>query len=363
MKKRGERILGPYEERGGWRVIEVYANGKRTRTLFESEQKAQRYIDLMRADLSTEEHTTDTALDAYLAELKQRGTKDESRYVAEWMIRLYFPTAIPLSLLSKTRCQKLYDELTTRKSERTGEPFSIDTHRNARDRTSCFLSWCVGKGWLRVNPIKGNVRGIGKRRKRGKSLGKAGNELRVKHARAWYTKALDLATRGDESAVACLCALLLGMRAHEIVQRKVNDLDEDAAPGDLLWIPCSKTPAGRRTLEVPEVLRPLLVRTAGDRAADRYLFEKRGKKHTNQWLIYNVRRICRLAGVPEVTTHAMRGLLATLANERGMAGHLIAATLGHESYEGMTNKHYAAPGSATAGALRKGWAVLDGGAK
>jgi hypothetical protein len=39
------------------------------------------------------------------------------------------------------------------------------------------------------------VKGIGKRRPRGKSLGKDGNELRNKTARAWYEMALFRATR------------------------------------------------------------------------------------------------------------------------------------------------------------------------
>lgn len=63
------------------------------------------------------------------------------------------------------------------------------------------------------------------------------------------------------------------MRASEIISRLVGDLDEDQAPADLLWIPCSNTPAGRRTLEVPDVLRPLLLACAEGNSAERYLFE------------------------------------------------------------------------------------------
>lgn len=50
-------------------------------------------------------------------------------------------------------------------------------------QTKTFLAWCTTRGWLRENPL-GDVKGIGKRRPRGKSLGKAGNELRVREARA-----------------------------------------------------------------------------------------------------------------------------------------------------------------------------------
>ncbi len=61
-----------------------------------------------------------------------------------------------------------------------------------------------------------------------------------------------------------------------------------------------------------------------------------------------------------MTAHAMRGLLATLTAERGLAGHLIAATLGHED-EKTTMTAYAAPGAAAAGASRRGLTLLRGG--
>ena len=64
--------------------------------------------------------------------------------------------------------------------------------------------------------------------------------------------------------------------------------------------------------------------------------------------------------MPRVTAHAMRGLLATLTAERGLAGHLIAATLGHED-ERTTMHAYAAPGAAAAGVNRRGLVLLEGG--
>ncbi|MGH7633104.1 MAG: hypothetical protein ACRENC_05200 [Gemmatimonadaceae bacterium] len=77
-------------------------------------------------------------------------------------------------------------------------------------------------------------------------------------------------------------------------------------------------------------------------------------------MIDQVHRVCDLAAVPRVTAHAMRGLLATLTAERGMAGHLIAATLGHED-ERTTMHACAAPGSAAAGDRHRGLGVLNGG--
>ena len=43
----------------------------------------------------------------------------------------------------------------------------------------------------------------------------------------------ELADVGDEGAVAAMMALVMGMRASEIVSRVVRDLDDD---GRLLWI-------------------------------------------------------------------------------------------------------------------------------
>lgn len=367
--KRGERILGPYEHHSGWQVIEIDARGKRESTILPTEAKAQKYKEAFLASLTKEEHTTESALDAYKRHLADKGTQPQSIAVTEWAIGQFFTEPLVLHLLSAKRCDALYENLRARprRCRRHREcacmhrPVAVDTHRNVLAQTRSFLSWCVERGWLRENPLVG-VKGIGKRRPRGKSLGKQGNTLRVKEARAWYVKALDLATRGDQGAIAGLVAMLLGMRASEIVSRVVSDLDEDDAPGDLLWIPCSKTPAGRRTLEVPEVLRPLLVACCEGKAPTSYLFESEtGAPHWRDWILKNVHRICELAGVPTITAHALRGLAATLAAERGLAGHLIAATLGHED-ERTTMHSYAAPGAAAAGDRRRGLIVLNGGA-
>lgn len=360
-KPSGERILGPYPNRNGFRVIQIDAAGQRSATVFETEAKAQRFIELLQASLSHEDHTTETALTAYRAFLKEKGNKPDSIRQTGWAIAQFFPESIVLSMLSSKRCERLYEEMRTRPTK-TGKPLSADSHRGMLAQVRTFLAWCIERGWIRgVNPAA-NVKGIGKRRPRGKSLGKAGNELRVREARAWYEKALDLADGGDEGAIAALVALLLGMRASEITSRRVSDLDQDRAPGDLLWIPCSKTPAGRRTLEVPDVLQPILVSCCEGKAPAAFIFEtEAGGAHWRDWILHNVHRICNLAKVPKVTAHAMRGLLATLTAERGLAGHVIAATLGHED-ERVTMTAYARPGAAATGVNRRGLVVLNGGA-
>jgi integrase len=75
----------------------------------------------------------------------------------------------------------------------------------------------------------------------------------VKQAGAWYHKALELARAGDHGAVAALVALLLGMRASEIVSRRVADLDEDQE--DQLRVPMPTLRCARRKWAIPRRAR------------------------------------------------------------------------------------------------------------
>jgi integrase len=167
-------------------------------------------------------------------------------------------------------------------------------------------------------------------------------------------KAVELADAGEAGAVAAMMALLLGMRASEIVSRVVRDLDDE---GGLLWIPDSKTEAGKRTLRVPDVLRPYLQRlTAGAKPEDRIFGE-----HWRDWPREWVQRICTAASVPVVGAHSMRGLHSTLAMDAGVTGHVVAASLGHERVS-TTVQSYAKPEAVADAQQRRTLKVLTGGA-
>jgi integrase len=79
-------------------------------------------------------------------------------------------------------------------------------------------------------------------------------------------------------------ALLPGMRVTEIVSRVVRDLDDD---GRLLWIPDSKTEAGKRTQRIPEMLRAHLLRFTADRKPEALLFGQ----HWRDWPRESVQRM------------------------------------------------------------------------
>jgi len=105
-----------------------------------------------------------------------------------------------------------------------------------------------------------------------------------------------------------------------------------------LWIPSAKTAAGKRNLQVPELLRPYLLRLAKGKRPEQLLFGK----HDRAWPRLWVQRICRAAKVPVVTAHGQRGLHATLAVSSGITSHAVAAALGHESFR-ITARSYARP--------------------
>ena len=190
------------------------------------------------------------------------------------------------------------------------------------------------------------VKGIGKVR-HGKE------QLRIDEARKWMVEAHRQAESGQAGAVAAMTSLVMGMRASEIVSRVVRDLDDGGA---LLWIPDSKTLAGRRKLQVPEFLQPYLVRLARGRDPQAALFGEHWRDWPRKW----VQRICKAAGVPKVTAHGMRGLHGTLAVDSGITSHAVASALGHESFR-TTAESYAKREAVAGAQQKRALAVLTGG--
>lgn len=363
QRRKGARILGPYKHHDGWRCIEVAEDGSRKRRFFDTKEEADLYCRLFREQLAAGERTTATALDEYEEHLKAEGNKETSISRTRWSISVFFPAPIPLWALSEKRCRQLYLDLTTRNKhadhpEREPETYSVDSHRNALAEVKTFLGWCVDQSWISANPAAA-IKGVGKRNRRKP-------QLRIKQARRWYAKALALADAGDDGAGAALVALLLGLRAGEIVALTVHDLDETDEPGDTIWIDDAKTPAGRRELEVPEVLRPLLLAQAKGYPATAPLFRGRGgRPHWRDWVRKQVKRIATAAELPPevakaLTAHSLRGMLADLALRRGAPGELVAGALGHEDAR-TTREAYAQPGAAEEGDRRRGLQVLAGG--
>ncbi len=337
----GERVHGPYLHRNRWRLVIKGADGKQRYLGFESEAEAKR----CRADLCKDDdpRTIDEAVTAYLTHLRETGVKATSAKTHWYRLRAFFALGTigtnsggSLSQLTPERAQAFYDALRKKNA--------VDTHRSCLTLAKAFGVWCVKQGWMRSDPLA-SIEPMG-RRKRGKE------QLRVTEARTFITRCRQLADEGDAGAIAAMTALLLGLRASEVTDRVVRDLDDG---GRLLWIPQAKTDAGRRTLEVPAMLQPYLRALAKGKDANDRLFTESDR----HFLLYHVRRIAALDGLPAITSHSLRGLHSTLATENGATGHAVAAALGHTSYA-MTKAHYLKPGTVERVARERVQTLIEG---
>jgi integrase len=300
------RVHGPYRHHDRWRIkIIERRTGKVTHQSFSTEEEARGAVRSLRRRLALESGVS-------VADALQGNTR---RTVLTTMYRLrrFFGRVGKLAVLGLTPSagQKLYDDFAQGKTKR-GQTMSVDSARNTLAEAKTFLGWAVTKRWARANALA-EVKGVGKRR-RGKP------QLTVDEARRWLAVGMEMAAK-DDGAVTALMALLMGMRASEIADRIVRNLDDD---GRLLWITDAKTQAGIRRLRVPESLQPLLRRIAqGKQPSDR-LFGARANRQT---VLRHVRRICNAAGVPTVSPHGLRGTHASLAMTAGATGDLVAAAL------------------------------------
>jgi site-specific recombinase XerD len=213
---------------------------------FETEEEARRAIEAFQVEIDRPDPTLQTALRDYETYMRDdKGNKPNSIDQTLRKLRRFFPDlTLMLSELTPDACSDLYQALRVA-PKRHGGVLSVDFHRNALAEARTFLKWCVKKKWIPQNPLEG-VEGVG-RRKHGKE------QLRIDEARKWLAKARELANQGHDGAVAAMMTLLMGMRCSEVISRIVRDVDDN---GTLLWIPDSKTEKGKRTLRVPEMLRP-----------------------------------------------------------------------------------------------------------
>ena len=237
-----------------------------------------------------------------------------------------------IATLTPKRAAALYEEATQRPSPKTGCVPAAASHRYDPWTAQCFFRWAVRHGYVGSSPFR-DVKPVGK-----VNTGKP--QLRIDEARRFTEAALDYFEKTQRPlAIGVLVALTMGLRTSEVLDRVVRDLDDGAR---YLWIDAGKTANARRHLEVPELVQSYLLRLAAGKNPEEHLFgeSESGGPRAKQKMWEMVRRLCQRAGVPQVCTHSLRGLWATLAVQSGAASHVVAANLGHHSFE-VTKRHYA----------------------
>lgn len=327
------RVLGPYQERSKWRVV-VVENAERRSIFVPTEAEAlhlKRKLEREIAGPST--RMLREVIEEFLAHhiSTGRALPQTCEYYRQRMFRLlgaYLDKDI--SDVTPKRAASLYQAETERVYK--GRIVAAATHHSALVITKVMFRWAVTRGYIRESPFA-DVRPVGKA-----NVGK--KQLRIDEARLFTETAFRLySQRGDRLALGALTALLLGVRASEVVRRTVRDLDDG---GRILWIDAGKTRNARRHLKVPELLRPYLVALAGNRSPSEFLFgmSEQGQPRRRHSLYEAVHRVCDAAGIQRVCTHSLRGLHATLAVESGAVSEQVAASLGHGSFA-VTQRHYA----------------------
>lgn len=368
------RAYGPYERvtKSGIRykvVLRDSSGGPATTETFATEAGARNRIAECNDEIKEAEEvrTIDEAIEAYAGYLRDdKGNGERSVEETPKKVRRFFAPDVdqPLEVLTQRRCERLYDRLREQKRTKSGpggkrietdKPIAVATHRQILLEARSFTKWCCKKRWLRENPLEG-VEGKGER-----NHGK--KQLRIDDAREWTAKAFELAEAGDVGAVAALMTYFMANRASEITLRKVGDVDDG---GRVLWIEEGKTDESNGAMLIPDDLQPLIRKLVKGRDRAEWLFPAEPKKdgtvgpHWRDWPRENVQRICKLAGVPEVCAHSMRGLHSTVLYEEGAAGNIIMRSMRHRE-ESTTRTSYATKGSQRAGARKRTLKVLQGG--
>lgn len=330
------RVYGPYPARKGLRLVILEGNARKSVIVASAEEAAKVRLDLEAALRQRSGRSLTVALGEYEDYLLHTRGAATAPHIARAIARFLGEDGM-LGDISPARASAMYEAETRRVLSGKGQTVAAASHRTLLGQCKRFYAWAVERGYATENPFA-CVKPVGRPK-----VGKA--QLRIDEARRFVATAMEQAQAGEPAAIASLMALMLGMRAGEVLARIVRDLDDG---GRVLWITRGKTDNARRRLEIPEVLRPLLARLADGKAPEVLLFGESpihpGKPLTDAWLWGHVRRICDEAGVPRVSTHSLRGLHSTLALEAGATSTAVAAALGHGSFQ-VTAKHYAAPGT------------------
>ena len=330
MQKKRMRVFGPYPSGNRFRLL-IRENGHQQAVPFDTREQAELAKTQMLSSIDVVSlRTIGDALKEYLATKVERGCKPRSVHTCEQRL-LFLPMGDSLGSITRERAEALYRGQTDR--------LSVATHQKHLRDARAFFNFCVEQRYIQNNPFK-EVRAIGKA-----NAGKL--QLRRDEAKKLSSVLLSHAAEGDLYALALTVQLLFGLRSAEVLGLRKRDLDAD---GTILVVEGTKTRNARRTLSVESpVVRDLLRKRIATLAPSSLIFGRADseKPLSSTTLFKQLHKFCKLAEVPLVCPHSLRGLHSSLAIEGGATSAIVAAALGHGS-DAITLKHYIAPGSVAA---------------
>lgn len=240
-------VNGPYVYGKRFRVF-VRRGGKQFARTFASAEEAEKFkAEVLKQ--STGVRVSD-AIDAFIENLRNIGLKDTSWQTTKIRLRTLMASRLdrPVSSITAARAQELYSMMVERPTRR-GKPPAVNYCKGALAEAGTWARWCVKKGHLKADPFKDVT--DNRRKRKGK------HQLGIDEARKLTDTCLRLAEQGDVPAIAALCAFLLGLRASEVSDRQVQDIDDG---GRIYVVTDAKTPDGNRRIEIPDVLQPHILK-------------------------------------------------------------------------------------------------------
>lgn len=335
------RVFGPYPSGKRWRLL--LRQGSAQHALpFDTREEAERAkAQMVSALADAGARTIGEALAEYMNFKRESGCRE--RTITACLGKLaYLPQTATLSGITPDKAEKLYRGQTETMSAATH-------HKNLRD-AKAFFEFCVGQRYVASNPFK-DIRPIGKA-----NAGKP--QLRRDEAKKLIDVLLRQAEDSNRSALALLVQLIMGLRSGEVLNLRKRDIDAD---GTILIVEGTKTKNARRLLAIAPVLRDLLARRVESLGPESLIFadDDRATPLPTDHLFKKLHKFCKLAGIPSVCPHSLRGLHSSLAVEAGATSAVVAAALGHGS-DAITLKHYIAPSAIDAArSSRVSAALLD----
>lgn len=322
------KVLGPYRNGQKWRLLVFAPN--RTAKCFDDYETAICVRDRLRVELAGRSgRTVGDAVDGFLEHKRKRGCTPVSIRTVRDKLLPFLPAEEFLDSINATKAEALYQALT--------EKVAVATHHASLRFTKAFFKWCIKQKFLTENPFE-EVQAIGKAKK-----GKL--QLRRDEAKKLSDFLLGQAAQGDYRALALMVQVLLGLRSSEVLHLRKRDLD---CGGSVVVVEGTKNDNAKRRMRFEDapVVTELLARRVESMAPDAYIFAMEGATRplTTTSLHKALARFCKLAGVPTVCPHSLRGLHSSLAVEAGATCSLVAQALGHGS-DAVTRRHYISPAS------------------
>ena len=330
---KGYRVSGIYEENGKFRVV-VFCPDRQSiwcKTREEAEAVTARLRQKFHEQSS---RTVGQAIVEYMDYRIREGQRPNTLRTVGDRLHASLPADRMLHTITPEFAAELYS-IQTQRITRYGRPMAAASHRAALKNMRCFFRWLVeDRKYLSANPFD-HIKPVGR-----VNTGKP--QLRLDEARklkAWLVKQAE----NDERATAVLTQLILGLRSAEVLRRQVRDVDDN---GKLFCIESGKTKNARRWLEIrtPQLQRLLAKQVQGRKPDDLLFGAHRSRPYSTTAIWKWLRQFCRAAQVSPVCPHSLRGLHSTLAMEHGATSGVVAAALGHGSFD-ITQRHYVQPGT------------------